>query len=148
MKKGLTYSCFKNDYIYPVFARERKSGVEIPEGRPATRSGARENTPAGILCTSCRAYVTNGGERIVVHGSHDHRFVNPGGFTYHLGCFAAAIGVVVVGPDSLEYPWFPNHAWRYAHCGQCSTHLGWQFRGKGGVNFFGLILDRLRVLDN
>jgi len=148
VKISQSYSSFKKDLLYPVFARNLKSGVEIPEGLPGTRSQARENPPLGIVCASCRAHVTTNAERIEVQGSHDHRFMNPGGFTYHLGCFATALGVVVVGPDSREYPWFSGHAWRYAHCGQCAIHLGWQFRGKGGTNFFGLILDRLHELDN
>jgi hypothetical protein len=71
--------------------------------------------------------------------------MNPGGFLYHIGCFAEAIGCVVVGPPSLEYPWFAGFTWRYAQCGGCHVQLGWQFqpREPGGGGFFGLVLDRL-----
>jgi hypothetical protein len=148
VKKGQIYSSLKKDRVYPFLARELESGVEIPEGQPDDRIRSPAAPGEGLYCASCLAYLTSGAERIVVQGAHDHRFMNPGGFTFHLGCFAAAVGVVVVGPDNLEYPWFPGHAWRYAHCGQCGTHLGWQFRGKGGTNFFGLVLDRLRGLDD
>jgi hypothetical protein len=78
-----------------------------------------------------------------VHGSHDHRFINPAGLLFHIGCFAEAIGCKIVGPDSLEYPWFPGFAWRYAMCASCGQHLGWHFRSQKKPAFFGLVLDRL-----
>lgn len=98
-----------------------------------------------IACAACSAAITGGAHRITVSGSHDHRFVNPAGLTFHLGCFAAAIGCRIVGPDSLEYPWFPGFSWRYAMCGACGCHLGWHFRKSDQDGFFGLILDRLRM---
>jgi len=70
--------------------------------------------------------------------------MNPAGFTFHIGCFAEAIGCVTRGPPSLEYAWFPGFAWRLALCGQCTCQLGWHFRSDDGESFFGLILDRLR----
>jgi hypothetical protein len=69
--------------------------------------------------------------------------MNPAGLLFHIGCFAQAIGCTVVGPDSLEYPWFAGFAWRYAECGNCRCHVGWHFRSEGRPSFFGLILDRL-----
>jgi hypothetical protein len=81
---------------------------------------------------------------MAVHGSHDHRFMNPAGFTFHLGCFSTAIGCTIVGPDSFEYPWFTGFSWRYAMCGSCGCHLGWHFRKPDHEGFFGLILDRLQ----
>jgi hypothetical protein len=70
--------------------------------------------------------------------------MNPGGFLFHIGCFAEAVGCVVVGPDSLEYPWFAGFAWRCAHCGGCGAQLGWHFRNDDHTTgFFGLVLDRL-----
>jgi hypothetical protein len=96
-----------------------------------------------ILCAACGAVVTSTRYRVVVAGSHEHRFMNPAGLLFHIGCFAEAIGCMVVGPDSLEYPWFAGFSWRYAMCGNCGCHLGWHFRGEGKPGFFGLILDRL-----
>ena len=81
---------------------------------------------------------------MVVQGSHEHRFMNPAGLVFHFGCFAEAIGCLIVGPDSLEYAWFPGFAWRYALCASCGEHLGWQFRNGETDRFFGLILNRLR----
>ena len=85
--------------------------------------------------------------------------MNPAGVTFHIGCFASAIGCTIVGPDSLEYPWFPGFAWRYAMCASCGQHLGWNFRrarqpgnrdsagDSGDSFFFGLIVDRLGQAD-
>ena len=70
--------------------------------------------------------------------------MNPVGLVFHFGCFAEAIGCLIVGPDSLEYAWFPGFAWRYALCASCGEHLGWQFRNGETDRFFGLILNRLR----
>lgn len=98
-----------------------------------------------IVCAACLAVITTTRQRIAVQGSHDHRFVNPAGLVFHIGCFAEAVGSTIVGPDSLEYPWFPGFAWRYAMCGGCGTHLGWHFRAERKPSFFGLVLDRLRA---
>ena len=84
---------------------------------------------------------------MAVQGNHQHRFMNPAGFLYHIGCFAEAVGCLVVGPPSHEYPWFPGLVWRLALCGGCRAHLGWHFRGEGSAGFFGLILDRLHEGD-
>ena len=104
----------------------------------------RSTRPRTTACGRCAAAITSQRHRIAVHGSHEHRFVNPAGFLFHIGCFAEAIGCAIVGPSSLEYPWFPGYAWRFALCGQCGRHLGWHFRSDGSEGFFGLILDRMR----
>ena len=115
-----------------------------PEEIPGAQDGVRSE-PA-IVCAACRGTITSARHRIVTHGSHEHRFMNPAGFLFHIGCFGEAIGCRIVGPDSLEYPWFPGFAWRFALCGQCGQHLGWHFRHfrmEGRDSFFGLILNRL-----
>lgn len=35
--------------------------------------------------------------------------------------------VLVSGPLSSEFSWFPGYNWRYVHCAQCSNHLGWKY---------------------
>jgi hypothetical protein len=101
-----------------------------------------------VLCLACDQLITDLRQRIRVQDGHEHRFMNPGGFLFHIGCFAQAIGCRVVGPDSWEYPWFAGFAWRCAHCGGCGRQLGWAFRSgeasSGPTSFFGLVLDRLR----
>jgi len=129
---------------YPRFALHRArsdASGEQPSDNEAPKDLVREQR--AILCATCAGPVTSPHCRIAIAGSHDHRFVNPAGLLFHLGCFSDAIGCRIVGPDSLEYPWFPGFAWRYAMCGNCGQHLGWHFRSDGQPGFFGLILDRL-----
>jgi hypothetical protein len=118
---------------------------DLPEQDPGARD--QEANDRAILCAACKASITSARHRVASHGSHEHRFMNPAGLTFHIGCFATAIGCTTVGPPSLEYAWFPGYAWRLALCGQCDRQLGWHFRGEGSESFFGLILDRLRERD-
>lgn len=114
----------------------------LPEA-PAPGPDDAAHIDAAIVCAACLGGITSSRHGIAVNGSHDHRFMNPGGFLFHIGCFAEAVGCVIVGPASTELPWFPGLAWRLAYCGHCRVHLGWHFRGAGSA-FFGLVLDRLR----
>ena len=113
-----------------------------PMGHPDIRERAR--TEPAIVCAACDATITSARYRIARNGAHEHRFMNPAGLLFHIGCFSEAIGCAVLGPASDEYPWFPGYAWRFALCGQCRQHLGWHFRQSGEPGFFGLILNRLR----
>jgi hypothetical protein len=100
-----------------------------------------------IVCASCGHPITTEGARIPVLDAHEHRFMNPAGLLFHIGCFAEAPGCLVIGSASEEYPWFPGFSWRLALCGACADHLGWHFQAAGGSAFFGLRLDRLRVAE-
>jgi hypothetical protein len=129
----------------PILARHPKLAKTGPADPAATTAVGDETGAAKtVRCAACGATITSPEHRIAVSGSHDHRFMNPAGFTFHLGCFSSAIGCTIVGPDSLEYPWFPGFSWRYAMCGTCGCHLGWHFRKPDHTGFFGLILDRLQ----
>ena len=109
------------------------------------KPGPGADDDAAVLCLACDQLITDLRQRIHVQDAHEHRFMNPGGYLFHIGCFAQAIGCRVIGPDSFEYPWFAGFAWRCAHCGGCGRQLGWQFRSASGESsFFGLVLDRLR----
>jgi hypothetical protein len=103
----------------------------------------RAQSERAIACAACAAAITSPSHRIAINGLHEHRFMNPAGNLFHIGCFAHAVGCTIIGPDSLEYPWFPGFAWRFAMCGACGQHLGWHFRKRERGSFFGLILDRL-----
>ena len=108
---------------------------------------ADQGLDEGVFCLACDQLITDLRQRIQVQDAHEHRFMNPGGFLFHIGCFAQAIGCRVIGPDSWEYPWFAGFAWRCAHCGGCGRQLGWAFRSEtvgASTSFFGLVLDRLR----
>jgi hypothetical protein len=128
-----------------MFALRNEQGQSAPDQPAAIPDGQeRASSERALLCAACRATITSERHRIAVHGAHEHRFMNPAGVLFHIGCFALAIGCAIVGPASHEYPWFPGYAWRFALCGQCGQHLGWHFRSEGNDGFFGLILDRIR----
>jgi hypothetical protein len=140
------------EYIYGIMQPWRESSFALRGDSAAAGSGQPADHPTSeietgedhaILCGACGAQISSVQHRIEVHGSHDHRFINPAGLLFHIGCFAEAVGCRIVGPDSVEYPWFPGFAWRYAMCGSCGQHLGWHFRSDGKPSFFGLVLDRL-----
>ncbi len=107
-----------------------------------TRRPAREEHKA-ILCALCRAPITFEQARIEVSGAHQHRFFNPRGIIFLIGCFRSAPGCSPTGPSSGEFTWFPGFLWRVVECASCRTHLGWSFANDSDAFFFGLILDRL-----
>lgn len=129
------------DIAFVLRGQRRGAGGDEPAPHPEPEAASREEH--AVACAACLATITSTGHRIAISGSHGHRFVNPAGLLFHIACFAEAIGCTIVGPDSLEYPWFPGFAWRYAMCASCGQHLGWHFRADGKIGFFGLILDRL-----
>ena len=76
-------------------------------------------------------------------GSHAHRFTNPVGYVYEIGCFRAAPGCGHVGEFIAEHTWFAGYSWQIAVCGGCGEHLGWRYRGAEAGMFYGLITGRL-----
>ncbi len=95
-----------------------------------------------LVCVACEHRITTDEDRLVVNDRHEHTFMNPHAFAYHIGCFARAPGAFGRGPATLEVTWFPGYAWQLAHCGGCGAHMGWLFRGDS-QQFYGLIVDRL-----
>jgi hypothetical protein len=111
---------------------------------PAPVEEKRSAPERAIVCASCGHAITSERERIRILEAHEHRFMNPAGSLFHIGCFARADGCLAVGPPSDDYPWFPGFAWQVALCGACAEHLGWHFRSASD-SFFGLRLERLRA---
>jgi hypothetical protein len=95
----------------------------------------------GFWCAACMTRVTDEDDAIDVGGAHQHRFVNPAGVEFEIGCFADA-RCRAQGEPTLEATWFAGLAWSYALCANCGAHLGWAYRGEGAL-FWGLILARL-----
>lgn len=132
---------------------------EDPEkGRPETGAAApdslegldRPQAEPGYFCALCGELITYARERTCVQGAHEHRFSNPAGYVFDIGCFRNAPGCRSAGESSEFYSWFDGFSWRYTLCRACGAHLGWHFTasGPGGVSpeaggFFGLILNRL-----
>ena len=123
--------------------------LDRPEGvRAHTPRASSATTWAGVgrerlLCAACGAPISARAWALAVDGAHEHRFMNPHGYQFHLGCFARAPGCALAGQPEAAYTWFPGWGWQIAACGACRVHLGWAFSGPGPT-FFGLILDRLR----
>jgi len=115
-------------------------GPQAGPGPGAARLAAEE---PWIRCRACGAGVARPADRIAVGGRHRHRFANPYGIVFEIGCFAAADGCLAVGSPTEEFTWFSGHAWQVGVCAACRTHLGWRFASAAGGGFFGLILERL-----
>ena len=124
-----------------------RPGAERPDaGRETTvkhGEDEREEEGAALLCRVCGHRVTSDADRAEVGGAHRHRFANPHGFVFRVGCFREAPGARLTGVPTTDFTWFPGHAWCYVHCGRCGVHLGWHFTGAGRSAFYGLILDSL-----
>jgi hypothetical protein len=105
-------------------------------------AGEKPKREKRLFCAACRHPVTHQDERIQVHGGHEHRFANPQGIHFHIGCFREAAGCLAVGAATPEFTWFAGYAWRIALCAHCRAHLGWRFEAPQDY-FHGLIIDRL-----
>jgi len=112
------------------------------EEKTDTRLAEKPKKEKRLFCATCRHPVTHQDERISVQGGHEHRFTNPLGITFHIGCFREAAGCAVAGEATTEFTWFSGYAWRIATCAHCQMHLGWCFQS-GADYFHGLIVDRL-----
>jgi hypothetical protein len=98
-----------------------------------------------LFCAACGFLITLWKNRISVDGSFEHTFVNPGGYIYRVGCFREAQGCLDADAPTKEHTWFKDHAWQYAVCGSCLSHLGWVYSSGGDDRFYGLILDKLSM---
>lgn len=115
----------------------------LREAERERRSASISATQRGLVCATCEHAITDDGHRIEMAGSHEHTFVNPAGFSFHIGCFAAAPGAARIGRAESAFSWFPGWAWQIVVCARCATHLGWRYHNAGS-ELFGLILAALR----
>ncbi len=131
----------------PLSARRAPRGNREAGGRAQPASGSDPARLAledpWIRCRACGAGIARPADRIAVGGRHRHRFANPYGIVFEIGCFAAAEGCTAVGNPTEEFTWFSGYRWRVALCAACRVHLGWRFSAAAGKGFFGLILERL-----
>jgi len=96
-----------------------------------------------IFCVICDLSITATDQKIVKDGNHIHKFTNPAGLSFTIGCFKNAPGCRDVGEASTEWSWFDGCSWTISVCMKCSTHIGWSFEDEAKGYFHGLILDRL-----
>ena len=116
---------------------------KLLEGKDPVRARDR----GVVLCRGCTHLVTYVREGISIQGSHTHRFSNPLGISFTIGCFQNASGCRASGATTLEWTWFDGYTWCYAVCRSCHGHLGWIYESAEGDIFFGLILKQLIIGD-
>jgi hypothetical protein len=128
--------------------RSLKATREGPAGAVRTheRPEAEEERGRVLACAACRQAITTSAARIEVGGAHEHRFTNPHGLQFHIGCFSSVAGCATAGDPETFFTWFPGYSWQVEGCSRCGAHLGWLFRSTGH-GFHGLILDRLVELE-
>ena len=95
-----------------------------------------------LVCSVCRARITDEAHAVERGGAHEHTFANPHGIVHRVRCFAAASGLAAVGAEEDAFTWFPGYTWQIADCAACRVHIGWIYRCAGDT-FFGLVADRL-----
>ncbi len=108
----------------------------------STSTSHEEDAGERLCCAVCAAAVTTTAEALERDRQHEHYFTNPHGTGYRIGCFAHAVGLAALGPETDENTWFAGYRWRIMLCAQCNTLLGWRFRSPSDT-FFGLIVAHL-----
>jgi hypothetical protein len=111
-------------------------------------AAARDETERHLRCRSCGAKVADPRSLFAAsEGRVRHVFANPSGKVYEILTLLVAKGLLLYGSPTLEFTWFPGHAWRVALCAQCGTHLGWSFEAASQSatppSFFGLLTSEL-----
>lgn len=96
-----------------------------------------------LVCGTCSHVIARQSDGIEVNGGFDHRFTNPYGVEFHVGCFSEALGCAISGHSVAADTWFPGFRWRLATCEECHHHLGWYF-DREDVYFYGLVLDYIQ----
>lgn len=119
----------------------KPDGSDPERAARSRRADAGGDTERHWFCAACTTRIARQDAAIEIAGAHRHRFANPAGVEYEIGCFDEA-ACRVDGAPTLEFTWFGGCAWSYALCFNCRAHLGWCYEGDR-VRFFGLILARL-----
>jgi cereblon len=108
----------------------------------------RDETERHLRCRTCGAKIAD--PRSVFAASDGrvrHVFANPSGRVFEILTLLVAEGLILYGPATLEFTWFPGHSWRVALCAHCGAHLGWRFeaasQGATPPAFYGLLTSEL-----
>jgi cereblon len=130
--------------------------IALERGEVSSKLGAargREDAPeradesARYVCRACRTPITDGSAVFGPGGAPAVQvFTNPEGRVCQVLTVTQARDLLLVGPATSEYTWFPGYAWRVALCGRCTTHLGWRYealQGAAPAIFYGLLLSEL-----
>lgn len=112
-----------------------------------TEDGSRVGSHRPLVCSVCEHRITDDAYRVERGGAHQHTFVNPGGFMYHVACFSIATGISYRGAPESAFSWFPGHTWQIAACSSCGTQLGWRFHANHD-DFYGFIVTAIKYADD
>lgn len=81
-----------------------------------------------IVCRHCGAQVSSRRAFFSMDGESASRiFSNPYGLLHEIFTVRQAQGLLLEGPPTTEFSWFPGYAWEVAYCASCHAHLGWEF---------------------
>ena len=108
----------------------------VPEPAPSVG-----DTETDWLCAWCQNRVANEKDRFPYNGKDQFTFSNPEGIRFPIMTFSRTLGCRETGAPTLDYTWFPGHAWSYCLCDNCGQHLGWFYSGQH--EFAGLIIPRI-----
>jgi len=98
--------------------------------------------PRPLRCRSCGATISDANQIFGVR----QVFANPAGRVFEILRVRNVRSVEVWGEPTTEHTWFSGYAWRALVCGECLSHLGWQFDAVSGSEpavFFGLITSEI-----
>jgi len=126
--------------LFPLFYFE--PAAKTNPSKPERLKQVAPKIERRIACAMCQHHITHAGERIEMHGAHNHRCTNPQGILFNIGCYHEVPGCSPIGASTLEYTWFPGYAWRIVLCANCRAHLGWCFQSENDF-FHGLIMERI-----
>lgn len=97
------------------------------------------------LCANCGGLIATESQRIAIKGEREQSFRNPSGYHHLIGYFQEASGCIAIGEPTAEFTWFEGYEYVFALCTACGNHLGWHYRKPGKAQFYGLVLNRLRL---
>ncbi len=112
---------------------------------PAHAPGLADDAGRLLVCRHCGAAISDSGALFPMGGDKlTHVFSNPYGKLHELVTARRAQGLILQGPASAEFTWFPGYVWEIAYCAGCRAHLGWQFTAERGdtepQRFYGLLV--------
>jgi DNA-directed RNA polymerase subunit RPC12/RpoP len=121
-----------------------KGDARAPDpAAPHPQPGAPEqlDEERAVTCRHCSHALARARDRQPLDGAATRTFVNPHGHVFEIAAFREAAGCGAQGTPTSYWTWFAGHAWQYAHCAKCGSHVGWLFTGDS--RFFGLLVDRI-----
>ena len=95
---------------------------------PTIHDETAEQPREPLVCAVCAQEISDTGAIFAMAAERATRvFANPHGHLHEIMTLLHARGVIVVGPPTTDFTWYPGYGWEITYCGQCKTHLGWSF---------------------